>query len=156
MGEATAKDLSRYFGSIEAIQDAGLEQLQKVPDVGPIVAESIVNFFSEAHNREIIKSLITPKEFGGAGIHWDALIAQSDATGILIGKTFVLTGTLPTLGREEAKALIENEGGKVTGSVSKKTDYVVAGEDAGSKLTKAEALGIKVINETDLLKMLSE
>jgi len=156
VGEATAKDLSRYFGSIEAIQDAGLEQLQKVPDVGPIVAESIVNFFSEAHNREIIKSLITPKEFGGAGIHWDALIAQSDATGILIGKTFVLTGTLPTLGREEAKALIENEGGKVTGSVSKKTDYVVAGEDAGSKLTKAEALGIKVINETDLLKMLSE
>ena len=156
VGEATAKDLARYFGNVEAIQDANVEQLQQVPDVGPIVAESIVNFFSEAHNREIISSLITPVELGGAGIHWDAVVAQSNATGIFIGKTFVLTGTLPTLGREDAKALIENVGGKVSGSVSKKTDFVVAGADAGSKLIKAQELGVSVIDETDLLKMLSD
>jgi DNA ligase (NAD+) len=156
VGEATAKDLARYFGNVEAIQQADMEQLQQVPDVGPIVAESIVNFFAEAHNREIINSLITPSERGGAGIHWDAVAAQSDATDVFIGKTFVLTGTLPTLGREDAKALIENEGGKVSGSVSKKTNFVVAGADAGSKLTKAQELGVSVIDETDLLKMLSD
>lgn len=156
VGEATAKDLARYFGNVEAIQDANIEQLQQVPDVGPIVAESIVNFFSEAHNREIINSLISPIELGGAGIHWDAVAAQTNATGIFAGKTFVLTGTLPTLGREDAKALIENVGGKVSGSVSKKTDFVVAGADAGSKLTKAQELGVGVIDETDLLKMLSD
>lgn len=155
VGEATAKDLARYFGNVEAIQDANVEQLQQVPDVGPIVAESIVNFFAETHNREIINSLLTPTELGGAGIHWDAVAAQSAATGVFTGKTFVLTGTLPTLGREDAKALIENEGGKVSGSVSKKTDFVVAGADAGSKLTKAQELGVSVIDETDLLKMLS-
>ena len=156
VGEATAKDLARYFGNVEAIQDANIEQLQQVPDVGPIVAESIVNFFSEAHNREIINSLISPIELGGAGIHWDAVAVKSNATGIFTGKTFVLTGTLPTLGREDAKALIENVGGKVSGSVSKKTDFVVAGADAGSKLTKAQELGVVVIDETDLLKMLSD
>ncbi len=156
VGEATAKDLARYFGNIESIQNAGIEQLQQVPDVGPIVAESIVNFFAEAHNREIINSLIAPEKEGGAGIHWDMVAAQSNATGIFTGKTFVLTGTLPTLGREDAKALIENVGGKVSGSVSKKTDFVVAGADAGSKLTKAQELGVNVIDETDLLKMLSD
>ncbi len=156
VGEATAKDLARYFGNVEAVQDANIEQLQQVPDVGPIVAESIVNFFSEAHNREIINSLISPVELGGAGIHWDAVAAKSNATGVFTGKTFVLTGTLPTLGREDAKALIENVGGKVSGSVSKKTDFVVAGADAGSKLTKAQELGVGVIDETDLLKMLSD
>ena len=156
VGEATAKDLARYFGNIESIQNAGIEQLQQVPDVGPIVAESIVNFFAEAHNREIINSLIAPEKEVGAGIHWDMVAAQSNATGIFTGKTFVLTGTLPTLGREDAKALIENVGGKVSGSVSKKTDFVVAGADAGSKLTKAQELGVNVIDETDLLKMLSD
>jgi DNA ligase (NAD+) len=156
VGEATAKDLARYFGNVEAIQHADVEQLQQVPDVGPIVAESIVNFFAEAHNREIIHSLISPSEQGGAGIHWESISAQSDATGVFTGKTFVLTGTLPTLGREDAKALIENEGGKISGSVSKKTDFVVAGADAGSKLTKAQELGVNVIDETDLLLMLSQ
>ena len=155
VGEATAKDLARYFGNVDALQDADIVQLQVVPDVGPIVAESIVNFFAEVHNREIINSLITPVEQGGAGIHWDPIEAQSHATGIFTGKTFVLTGTLPTLGREDAKVLIENVGGKVSGSVSKKTDYVVAGADAGSKLTKAQELGVNVIDETDLLTMLS-
>lgn len=156
VGEATAKDLARYFGNVEAIQHADIEQLQQVPDVGPIVAESIVNFFAEAHNREIIHSLIAPSEKGGAGIHWESIAPQSDAKGVFTGKTFVLTGTLPTLGREDAKALIENEGGKVSGSVSKKTDFVVAGDDAGSKLTKAQELGVNVIDETDLLLMLSQ
>jgi DNA ligase (NAD+) len=156
VGEATAKDLARYFGNVEAIQNANIDELQQVPDVGPIVAESIVNFFTEAHNREIINNLIAPAEQGGAGIHWDSVMAQSKSTGIFTNKTFVLTGTLPTLGREDAKALIENEGGKVSGSVSKKTDFVVAGSDAGSKLTKAKELGVTVIDETDLLKMLSE
>jgi DNA ligase (NAD+) len=156
VGEATAKDLARYFGNVESIQNADIEELQQVPDVGPIVAESIVNFFAEAHNREIINNLIAPAEQGGAGIHWDLVMAQSKATGIFTAKTFVLTGTLPTLGREDAKALIENAGGKVSGSVSKKTDFVVAGADAGSKLTKAQELGVRVIDETDLLKMLSD
>lgn len=156
VGEATAKDLARYFGSIEAIQHAGVDQLQQVPDVGPIVAESILNFFSEQHNREIISTLIAPAEEGGAGIHWDVVAAQAGVTGIFTGKTFVLTGTLPSLGREDAKAMIENAGGKVSGSVSKKTDYVVAGADAGSKLTKAQELGLNIVDETELLKMLSE
>lgn len=156
VGEATAKDLARYFGNVESIQNADIEELQQVPDVGPIVAESIVNFFAEAHNREIINNLIAPTEQGGAGIHWDLVMAQSKATGIFTAKTFVVTGSLPTLGREDAKALIENAGGKVSGSVSKKTDFVVAGADAGSKLTKAQELGVRVIDETDLLKMLSK
>ncbi len=156
VGEATAKDLARYFGSIEAIQHAGVDQLQQVPDVGPIVAESILNFFSEQHNREIISTLIAPAEEGGVGIHWDVVAAQAGVTGIFTGKTFVLTGTLPSLGREDAKAMIENAGGKVSGSVSKKTDYVVAGADAGSKLTKAQELGLNIVDETELLKMLSE
>lgn len=156
VGEATAKDLARYFGSIDAIQEADADQLQQVPDVGPIVAESIVNFFAEAHNREIISHLIAPTELGGAGIYWDAVAAQSASKGIFTGKTFVLTGTLPTLGREDAKSLIENAGGKVSGSVSKKTDYVVAGAEAGSKLLKAQELGVNIIDETDLLNLLSD
>ena len=156
VGEATAKDLARYFGSVEAIQNADVDQLQQVPDVGPIVAESIVNFFAEHHNREVIASLVKPAEEGGSGIHWDAVIAQSGASGVLSGKTLVLTGTLPTLGREDAKALIEKAGGKVSGSVSKKTDFVVAGADAGSKLAKAQELNVNVIDETDLLRLLSE
>lgn len=156
VGEATAKDLARYFGSIEAIQHADIEELQQVPDVGPVVAESIVNFFSELHNREIISTLTTSVEQGGAGIHWDAVTAQAGMRGIFTGKTFVLTGTLPSLGREDAKGMIENAGGKVSGSVSKKTDYVVAGADAGSKLTRAQELGLNILDETQLLKMLSE
>ena len=156
VGEATAKDLAKYFGGMDAIQQASLEQLQQVPDVGPIVAESIVNFFAEEHNREVIGRLIAPAEAGGAGIHWDELAAQSTATGIFTGKTLVLTGTLPTLPRETAKAMIEAMGGKVSGSVSKKTDYVVAGADAGSKLSKAQELGINIIDESALLKMLDQ
>lgn len=154
VGEATAKDLAKFFGSVEAIQNANMDELIQVPDVGPIVAESIFDFFAESHNREIISSLITPLESGGAGVYWDYVTPQSIASGVLNGKTIVLTGTMPTLGRDETKELIENQGGKVSGSVSKKTDFVIAGEDAGSKLTKAIELGITIIDEAEFLTMI--
>jgi DNA ligase (NAD+) len=150
VGEATAKDLARYFGNLEALMQADIAMLQAVPDVGPIVAESIREFFSEPHNREVIEHLVQ------CGIHWQESAGQSTVTGHLAGKVFVLTGTLPALSRDDAKALIESAGGKVSGSVSKKTDFVVAGEDAGSKLVKAQELGITVIDEAGLLSMLSE
>jgi DNA ligase (NAD+) len=156
VGEATAKDLARFFGSIEAIKSADIEKLQEVPDVGPVVAESIQNFFSETHNQEVIDTLTKSQEHGGAGIYWDTVEVQSpQKTGLLSGKTFVLTGTLPTLGREEAKALLENAGAKVSGSVSKKTDYVLAGSEAGSKLDKAIELGINILDEAAFIEMLS-
>ena len=149
VGEATAKDLARYFGNLNALQSANLDELQQVPDVGPIVAESILNFFAEAHNCETIASLIA------AGIHWEENDGKAISAGVLLGKTFVLTGTLPNLSRDEAKALIEDAGGKVSGSVSKKTDYVVAGAEAGSKLEKAQELGVTIVDETALRAMLS-
>jgi DNA ligase (NAD+) len=125
------------------------ETLQQVPDIGPVVALSIAQFFAEAHNREVIEQM------RACGVHWPegAPTAAASATS-LAGKTFVLTGTLPKLRREEAKELIEARGGKVTGSVSSKTDYVVAGTEAGTKLTKAEELGIAVLDEAGLLQLL--
>ena len=149
VGEATAKDLARHFGSLDALVGADAETLQQVPDVGPVVAESIAQFFAEAHNREVIASL------RAAGIHWEERAGQQGASaGPLSGKTLVLTGTLPTLSREEAKTMIEAAGGKVSGSVSKKTDYVVVGAEAGSKLEKAQGLGIALLDETALLALL--
>jgi len=151
VGEATARDLARFFGDLTPLMDADVTTLQQVPDVGPIVAESIRAFFAEAHNREIIARLTDPAD---GGIQWPVEEGQGPApAGALAGKTLVLTGTLPSLSRDEAKAQIEARGGKVSGSVSKKTDYVVAGSDAGSKLEKAQALGIPVIDE-DALKTL--
>ena len=155
VGEATAKDLARHFGSLSAIEAANIEQLQQVPDIGPIVAESMINFFAEAHNIETIAQLIAPEEQGGAGIHWDEQVL-SVGNGVFSGKTLVLTGTLPNLTRDEAKMMIESAGGKVSGSVSKKTDFVVAGAEAGSKLEKAQELGVNVIDEVELLRLLSE
>jgi DNA ligase (NAD+) len=155
VGESTAKDLARHFGSISAIQNASLEELQQVPDVGPVVAESIVDFFSETHNQEILSSLIAPEDEGGLGIHWEIETAKTDATGVLNGKTFVLTGTLPSISREDAKQMIENLGGKVSGSVSKKTNFVVVGADAGSKLIKAQELGIQILDEIAFLNMIT-
>lgn len=152
VGEATAKDLARYFGTLDNLAAADAVALQEVPDVGPVVAESIAEFFSEARNREIIALLRDP-EVGGIRIH-ESDESRTEAAGQLVGKTFVLTGTLPTLTREEAKEMIEAAGGKVSGSVSKKSDYVVAGEEAGSKLTKAQELGVAVIGETELLSLL--
>lgn len=148
VGEATAKDLAKYFGNLSSLLEADKEKLQQVPDVGPIVADSIVQFFSETHNREVIRALIE------AGVHWEDGTG-ANTNGVLSGKTFVLTGTLPDMSRDEAKALIEDAGGKVAGSVSKKTDYVVAGAEAGSKLEKAQELGVKVIDQTGLEALLA-
>ncbi|MDI3488832.1 MAG: ligase [Thauera sp.] len=150
VGEATARDLARHFGSLDALLAADAEALQQVEDVGPIVARSIVEFFAEPHNREVIEQL------RAAGVHWPEGAPAPAAGGALAGKTFVLTGTLPTLSRDEAKALIEAQGGKVAGSVSKKTTYVVAGAEAGSKLTKAQELGLDVLDEDGLRELLSK
>lgn len=149
VGEATAKELARHFGNLDRLVQAGEEALRQVPDIGPVVALSIAQFFAEAHNREVIEQM------RACGVHWpegEPIAVPSAAN--LAGKTFVLTGTLPTMSREEAKALIETQGGKVAGSVSPKTDYVVAGTEAGTKLTKAEELGIAVLDEAGLLQLL--
>ncbi|MBI4987580.1 MAG: NAD-dependent DNA ligase LigA [Rhodocyclales bacterium] len=149
VGEATAKDLARHFGSLAALMAADAGALQRVNDVGPVVAESIAGFFAEAHNREVIARLEQ------AGVNGRAETRPAAAVAVVAGLTFVLTGTLPRLTREEAAALIEAQGGKVSGSVSKKTDYVVAGADAGSKLEKARALGVAVIDEDGLRRLLN-
>lgn len=153
VGEATAKDLARYFGTLDNIMAADVAALQEVPDVGPVVAESIAQFFSEAHNREVIAQLRDP-DLGGIHLQ-EGEGSRSASAGLLSGKTFVLTGTLPTLKREDAKEMIEAAGGKVSGSVSKKTDFVVAGEEAGSKLTKAQELDVPILDETGFLKLLN-
>lgn len=150
VGEATARDLARHFGDIEVLMAADAAALQGVRDVGPIVAESIVRFFAEAHNREVIAGLMR------AGVHWPAIEPVLQHPQLLAGKTLVLTGTLPTLKRDEAKAMIEAAGGKVAGSVSRKTDFVVAGEEAGSKLDKARDLGVAIIDEAELVKLLEQ
>ena len=150
VGEATARDMARHFGQLEALLAADSEALQQVPDVGPIVAASLVAFLGEAHNREIIERL------RAAGVVWTEAAPVDTGPRLFAGKTLVLTGTLPTLKRDEAKALIEAAGGKVSGSVSKKTDFVVAGEEAGSKLEKAQELGVPVIDEAELLKLLEK
>ncbi|WP_321876526.1 NAD-dependent DNA ligase LigA [Paraburkholderia bannensis] len=150
VGESTAKDLARYFGSLDPIMDASIEQLLEVKDVGPIVAESIHQFFAEEHNRTVIEQLRAPGK-----VTWvEGPPAPKAPVGVLAGKTVVLTGTLPTLTRDAAKEMLEAAGAKVAGSVSKKTDYVVAGADAGSKLAKAEELGVPVLDEEGLHKLL--
>jgi DNA ligase (NAD+) len=151
VGEVTAKDLARHFGNIDALMDAGVEQLQEAPDVGPIVAESIAGFFRERHNREVIEQL------RAAGVTWkEGPPARPASAGPFAGKIVVLTGMLAAMSRDEAKEKIEALGGKVTGSVSKKTDYVVAGEEAGSKLDKARELGVQILDEKNFLKKISE
>jgi DNA ligase (NAD+) len=151
VGEATARDLARHFGNLEAVMDATLDQLLQVRDVGPVVALSIRTFFEQPHNREVVQRLRT------AGVSWPEheATATTGAPQPLAGKTLVLTGTLPVWSRDEAKALIEAAGGKVAGSVSKKTHYVVAGEEAGSKLDKARELGIAVLDEAGLRALLA-
>jgi DNA ligase (NAD+) len=147
VGESTARDLARHFGSLERIVGASLDELLQVPDVGPVVAQSIRSFFDQPHNVEVLERL------RAVGIHWDEHAATLGPQPLL-GKTLVLTGTLPSLSRDEAKALIEAAGGKVAGSVSKKTDYVVAGAEAGSKLAKAQDLGVPVLDEAGLQALL--
>ena len=150
VGETTAKDLARHFGAIDKLMGASIEQLLEVPDVGPIVAASIHTFFAQPHNVEVVEQL------RAAGLHWDEHEGANADQGPrpLLGKTLVLTGTLPSLSRDEAKDLIEAAGGKVSGSVSKKTHYVVAGEEAGSKLDKARELGVTVLDEAGLRALL--
>ncbi|MBC5785301.1 NAD-dependent DNA ligase LigA [Ramlibacter sp. USB13] len=149
VGESTARDLARHFGKLDAIMDAGLEQLLEVPDVGPIVAESVHAFFQQPHNREVIEQL------RACGVHWEESEPVAQAPKPLSGKTVVLTGTLPTLTRDEAKEMLEAAGAKVAGSVSRKTDYVVAGAEAGSKLDKARELGVAVLDEEGLRRLLA-
>jgi DNA ligase (NAD+) len=149
VGETTAKDLARHFGNMRRLLDAGVEQLLQVSDVGPVVAQSVRAFFEQPHNREVIEQLMA------AGVSWPETDGTADAVALpLAGRTFVLTGTLPSLSRDEAKDLIEAAGGKVAGSVSKKTHVVVAGEEAGSKLDKARELGITIVDEQGLREIL--
>ncbi len=147
VGEATARDLARHFGTLDALMAADEMQLQQVPEVGPIVARSIVEFLAEAHNVEVIEQL------RAAGVHWPEGEGTAVATGAAAGRSFVLTGTLPNLSRDQARERIEAAGGKVSGSVSKKTDYVVAGSEAGSKLERAKALGLPILDEEGLLAL---
>ena len=147
VGEATAKELAKHFGQLDVIMNASEEQLLAVSDVGPIVAKSVKTFFEQPHNREVVEQL------RACGVTW----AEGEPAAVtprpLSGKTFVITGILPTLSRDQAKDMLEGAGAKVAGSVSKKTDYLLAGSDAGSKLDKARELGVQVIDEEILLAL---
>ncbi|MEG0140606.1 MAG: NAD-dependent DNA ligase LigA [Comamonas sp.] len=149
VGESTAKDLAKHFGTLDAIMDASEEALLQVKDVGPVVANSIHTFFAQPHNREVVEQL------RACGVNWEEGEPAEKAPQILAGLTVVLTGTLPTLGRDTAKDMLEAAGAKVSGSVSKKTSYVVAGAEAGSKLAKAEELGVHVLDEAGMLALLA-
>jgi DNA ligase (NAD+) len=150
VGESTAKTLARHFGALDAIMAADEAALATVPDVGPIMAAHIANFFAEPHNREVIAAL------RAAGVHWKEGPPQRASDGPLAGKTVVLTGGLEAMSRDEAGAKLEALGAKVSGSVSKKTSFVVAGEAAGSKLAKAQELGVEIWDEAKLLRFLAE
>ena len=152
VGEATAAGLAAHFGTIEALEQASIDDLQKVPDVGIVVATHVRNFFAEESNREVIAQL--RKE----GVRWPApvVVNAEEIDSPFAGKTVVLTGSLSQLSRDDAKARLAALGAKVAGSVSKKTDLVIAGEAAGSKLAKAQELGIAVIDEDEMLRLLGE
>jgi len=150
VGERTAADLARAFGDLEPLLQADEQTLQQVPDVGPVVAQSIAQFFAEPHNREVVAQLLA------AGVSFARTPPAANVSSRVSGKTFVLTGALPNLARDEAKERIEAKGGRVTGSVSKKTDFVVAGTDPGSKYDKAVELGIPVLDEAGLQELLKE
>ena len=148
VGSKTARDLARHFGSLDAIRNASAEELTAVQDVGEIVAQSIIDFFADSSISAQVDRLLAH----GVSPRPEEIQQQSPIT----GKTVVVTGTLPTLDRREAEALIERLGGKAAGSVSKKTSYVLAGENAGSKLTKARELGIPVLNEEEFFQLIGE
>lgn len=151
VGEATAAALAAHFGSLEPLQDATEEQIQEVPDVGPVVAAHVHNFFQQPHNREVIQAL---RE---RGVHWPVQKARAPAAeGMLSGKTFVITGTLDSMSRDQAADRIIALGGKVSGSVSKKTSYVIVGAEPGSKLKKAQELGVEILDEAGFLKLLGD
>ena len=149
VGEATALALARHFGGAEALRDASEEEIQEVPDVGPVVARNIRAYFESSENRTLLERLLA------SGIHWPA-VERPVSVGHFAGKSFVLTGTLAAMTREAARDAIVQRGGKVSGSVSKKTDYLVAGADPGSKLTKARDLGVAVLDEEALVDLLKE
>jgi DNA ligase (NAD+) len=149
VGETTAADLAQHFGTLDAVLAADEQALLEVRDVGPVLVQSILQFFAEAHNRKVIADL------RAAGVHWTETAPRRARAGKFSGLTFVLTGTLPTLARDDAKALIEEHGGKVAGSVSKKTSYVVAGAEPGGKLDKAGELGVPVLDEQQLKAMVT-
>jgi DNA ligase (NAD+) len=153
VGESTAKELAKHFGKLDAIMDASVEQLLEVADIGPIVAQSLRTFFDQTHNREVVEQL------RACGLTWaegePAATSTTSTPKPLSGKTFVITGTLPTLSRDQAKDLLEAAGAKVAGSVSKKTDYLLAGTEAGSKLDKAQELGVTVIDEAQMQALLA-
>jgi DNA ligase (NAD+) len=148
VGEATARDLARHFGGLDALMDANEAALQAVPDVGPVVAASIARFFAEPRNRQVVQ------ELRRLGVRWSEGKPERTAELVLAGRTFVLTGTLESMTREEATERIVALGGKVSGSVSKKTHYLVAGKDSGSKLDRARALGIEILDERALARLL--
>jgi DNA ligase (NAD+) len=148
VGETTARDLAQHFGTLEALMAADEAALEEAPDVGPVVARSIAQFFRERHNVEVIAAMRRQ------GVSWPQVPVMRASSAPLTSKTFVLTGTLAGMTREEAKERIEAAGGKVAGSVSRKTDYVVAGAEAGSKLDKARELGVTVLDERGLLELL--
>jgi DNA ligase (NAD+) len=147
VGEATALALAQYFPNIADLRRAGEDEIQRVPDVGPVVAKQVAAYFRDAENTDAVDRLLA------SGIAWPPMV-QAGAGGAQRDKTFVLTGTLQSLTREAATEAIQRLGGKVSGSVSKKTDYVVAGAEAGSKLKKAEQLGIEILDEAAFLKLL--
>jgi len=150
VGESTALNLANHFKTLEALKNADFEQLQAVPDVGEVVANRILAFWREPHNVDAVNDLIAQ------GIHWDAVETKEAGDNPFKGKIVVLTGTLSQMGRNEAKALLQEMGAKVSGSVSAKTDFVIAGDAAGSKLTKAQELGITVLSEDEFLALLQK
>ena len=145
VGEATALNLANHFKTLEALQNADLETLQQVPDVGEVAANRILAFWHEPHNVAVVNDLIAQ------GVHWETVKTKEVTENRFKGKTVVLTGTLTQMGRNEAKALLQDMGAKVSGSVSAKTDFVIAGDAAGSKLTKAQELGVTVLTEEEFL-----
>lgn len=148
VGEATAKEFARHFGTLDAFMGADEEALLQVADVGPVVAKSVITFFAQTHHQEIVAQL------RACGVHWEEGSPAERPAQILSGQTVVLTGTLPNLSRDAAKEMLEAAGAKVAGSVSQKTSYVIAGSEAGSKLDKALALGIPVLDEAGLIQLL--
>ena len=147
MGESTARNLAQFYLGLEPLRQADEDSLQEVPDVGPIVAKKVAHFFQQEINHQVIDTLLE------SGVRWEEQ-ASSSGRDALAGETYVLTGTLTSLTRNDAKARLMSLGAKVSGSVSVKTSYVVAGDAAGSKLTKAQALGVAILSEEDLLQRL--
>ena len=150
VGEATALNLANYFKTLDAIKNADSEQLQEVPDIGEVVANRVYVFWRESHNVAVVEDLIEQ------GVHWENILPQEANDNLFKGKTVVLTGTLTQMSRNEAKALLQDLGAKVSGSVSAKTDFVIAGESAGSKLAKAQALNVTILAEEEFLAQLGE